>query len=101
MVSDFCRIRDSRRKQRNSFLLVTAKEPERARHRTRGLITGVALCGSAYLAYSFFNSAPNEEEPPPMAVRVQEQAKNATRASASAGSGSRSPSESPTERRTS
>ena len=39
-----------------------------------GIITGVALCGSAYLAYSFFNSTSDkQQERPPMAVEVREQ----------------------------
>jgi len=39
-----------------------------------GIITGVALCGSAYLAYSFFTSASdNQQEPPPVAVQTREQ----------------------------
>jgi len=61
-----------------------------------GLITGVALCGSAYLAYSFFNSAPKEEEPPPMAVQVQEPSKTRP-APVRAPEAEASPAESPTE----
>ncbi|HEU4433793.1 MAG TPA: hypothetical protein VFR51_10365 [Pyrinomonadaceae bacterium] len=39
-----------------------------------GIVMGVALCGSAYLAYSFFTSASEKpEERPPMAVEVREQ----------------------------
>ena len=38
-----------------------------------GVITGVALCGSAYLAYSFFTSASEKEQEPPVAVQTREQ----------------------------
>jgi hypothetical protein len=62
-----------------------------------GVITGVALCGSAYLAYSYFNSAAHQqEEPPPMAVQVQEQSKTRP-APVRAPEAEASPAESPTE----
>jgi hypothetical protein len=62
-----------------------------------GIVTGVALCGSAYLAYSFFNSTSDKhEEPPPMAVQVREQSQTRP-APVRLPEAEASPTESPTE----
>lgn len=62
-----------------------------------GIITGVALCGSAYLAYSYLNSASDmQEERPPMAVQVQDQS-HTRPAPVRAPEAEASPTESPTE----
>ena len=61
-----------------------------------GVFTGVFLCGSAYLAYSYFGSASEkEEERPPVAVQVREPSE--TRPAPARPEAEASPSESPTE----
>ncbi len=61
-----------------------------------GVFTGVFLCGSAYLAYSYFGSASEKaEERPPVAMQVKEPVE--TRPAPVRPEAEASPSESPTE----
>jgi hypothetical protein len=62
-----------------------------------GVFMGVFLCGGAYVAYSFLNSANHDqEERPPLAVQVQEQPQTRP-APPRVAEAEPSPSESPTE----
>jgi hypothetical protein len=61
-----------------------------------GVLAGVFLCGSAYLAYSYLGSASEkQEERPPLAMQVQEPSQ--TRPAPARPEAEASPSESPTE----
>jgi hypothetical protein len=62
-----------------------------------GVVTGVVLCGGAYLAYSYFPSAADkQEERPPLAAQVREPAQTRP-APARVADAEPSPSESPAE----
>ncbi len=78
---------DAPQSNRNSTVLATG---------VIGVFTGVFLCGSAYLAYSYFGSASEkQEEHPPVAMKVQEPSQ--TRPVPARPEEEASPSESPTE----
>jgi hypothetical protein len=78
---------DAPRSNRNSTVLATG---------VIGVFTGVFLCGSAYLAYSYFGAASQkQEEHPPVAMQVQEPSQ--TRTAPVRPEAEPSPSESPTE----
>ena len=77
---------DAPRSNRNSNVLATG---------VIGVFTGVFLCGSAYLAYSYFGASEEQEEHPPVAMQVQEPSQ--TRPVPARPEEEASPSESPTE----